>query len=95
MQMSAKEFYKLCEPKLNKPRANLVFQSWLKDIRVNVVDQNLTLRETNQLIKDFTAEYSYSIVEFYMGMVTEEEQIFEDLINYLENAFIYVETISE
>ena len=44
MWMAVQEFCKMCEPKINKLRggysaiANLIFQSWLKDIRVHVKD---------------------------------------------------------
>ena len=48
-----------------------------------------------QLIKDFTAEHTCNEVEFYMGMVTEEQQTFEGLIQHLKNAFQSGETISE
>ena len=50
MQMAAQEFSKMHEPKINKLKggysatANLIFQSWLKDIQVHVEDQNLTQR---------------------------------------------------
>ena len=53
--------------------ANLIFQSWLKDIWVHVEDQNLTQREAMQLIKDFTAGHAHDEVEFYMGMVVDEQ----------------------
>ena len=52
-------------------------------------------REAMQLIKDFTAECARNKVEFYMGMVTEEQQTFEGLIHHLKNAFQSGETISE
>ena len=39
-----------------------------------------------QLVKDFTAEHAHNKVEFYMGMVMEEQQIFEGLIQHLKNA---------
>ena len=51
--------------------ANLIFQSWIKDIRVHVEDRNLSEREAIQLIKDFTVERAGNKVEFYMGMVTD------------------------
>ena len=50
MKVAAQEFCKLCKPKINKLKggysatANLIFQSWLKDINVHVEDQNLTER---------------------------------------------------
>ena len=78
MQMAVHEFCKLCKPKINKLKggysatANLIFQSWMKDIRVHVEDRNLTQREAMQLIKDFTAEHAHNEVEFYMGMVADE-----------------------
>ena len=50
--------------------ANLIFQSWLKDIKIHVEDQNLMEREDIQLVKDFTAEHANVEVEFYMGMIT-------------------------
>ena len=101
MHMSMQEFCKLHEPKINKLKggysatANLIFQSWLKDIQVHVEDQNLTQREAMQLIKDFTAEHPHDKVEFYMGMVVEEQQTFEGLIQHLKNDFQYSKTISE
>ena len=48
-----------------------------------------------QLIKDFTAECAHDKVEFYMGMVTEEQQTFEGLVQQLKNAFQSGKTISE
>ena len=93
MQMVAHEFCMLCEPKINKlnggysARANLIFQSWLKDIRVHVEDRNLTEREAMQLVKDFTAECACNEVEFYMGMVVDEHQTFEVLVQHLKKCF--------
>ena len=78
MQMAVQEFCKMCKPKINKLKggysatANLIFQSWLKDIWVHAEDQNLSQTEAMQLIKDFTAERAHDKVEFYMGMVAEE-----------------------
>ena len=48
-----------------------------------------------QLIKDFTAECACDEVEFYMGMVVEDQQTFEGLVQHLKNAFQSGETISE
>ena len=48
-----------------------------------------------QLIKDFTAECAHNKVEFYMGMVVEEQQTFEGLIQHLKNAFESGKTISK
>ena len=91
--MAACEFCKLCKPKINKLKggysatAILIFQSWLKDIRVHVEDRNLTERQAMQLIKDFTAERAHNKVEYYMGMVADEQQTFEGLVQHLKNAF--------
>ena len=48
-----------------------------------------------QLIKDFTAEHAHNEVEFYMGMVADEQQTFEGLIQHLKNAFQSRETTSK
>ena len=99
MWMATQDFCKMCKPKINKLKgvysatANLIFQSWLKDIWVHVEDWNLTQREAMQLIKDFTAEHACSEVEFYMGMGVEEQQTFEGLIQHLKNAFQSGKTI--
>ena len=47
MQMVVQEVCKLNEPKINKLKGgfsatgNLIFQSWLKNIKVHIEDQNL------------------------------------------------------
>ena len=95
------QILKLCKLKINKLKggysatANLIFQSWLKDIRVHVEDRNLTERGAMQLVKDFTAEHAHNEVEFYMGMVTDDQQTFEGLIQHLKNAFQSGETTSK
>ena len=48
-----------------------------------------------QLIKYFTAEYAHDKEEFYIGMVAEDQQTFEDLVQHLKNAFRSGKTISE
>ena len=101
MLIAMKEFHKMCEPKINKLKggysatANLIFQTWLKDIWVHVEDHNLLEREAIQLIKDFTAECACNKVELYMGMVAEDKQTFEGLIQHLKNAFQSGKTISK
>ena len=52
-------------------------------------------REAIQLIKDFAAEHACDEVEFYMGMVVEEQQTFEGLVQHLKNAFQSGKTISK
>ena len=55
----------------------------------------MTEREAMQLVKDFTAEHACDKVEFYMGMVVDEQQTFKGLIQHLKNAFQSGETTSE
>ena len=101
MKVVVQEFCKLCEPKINKLKggysatANLIFQSWLKDINIHFEDQNLTERKAIQLVKDFTAERACNEVEFYMGMIADDQQTFDGLMNHLNNAFQSGETVSE
>ena len=52
-------------------------------------------REAMQLVKDFTAEHTCDEVEFYMGMVADEQQTFKGLIQHLKHAFQSSETTSE
>ena len=52
-------------------------------------------REAMQLVKDFTAECAHNKVEFYMGMVAEDQQTSEGLVQHLKNGFQSGETISE
>ena len=79
MKVAVQEFCKLHKPKINKLKggysatANLIFQSWLKDINVHVEDRNLTERAI-QLVKDFTAERAHNEVEFNMGMIVDDQQ---------------------
>ena len=101
MKVVAQEFRKLCKPKINKLKggysatANLIFQLWLKDINIHVQDQNLTEREAIQLVKDFTAERACNEVEFYMGMIADDQQSFDGLVNHLKNAFQLGVTVSK
>ena len=101
MKVVVQEFCKLREPKINKLKggysatANLIFQSWLKDINIHVEDLNLTEREAIQLVKDFTAERACDGVEFYMGMIVDDQQTFDGLVNHLKNAFKSGETVSK
>ena len=47
----------------------------------------LTQREPIQLVKDFTAKYAWDGVEFYMGIVVEEDQSFKGIVEHLCDAF--------
>ena len=92
---------KMQEPKISKLKggytssAGLVFQFWLKDIHVHVQDRRLTQRDTIQLVTDFTTECSQDEVEFYMGMVMEEDQSFRGLIEHLRDAIQSGKTFSQ
>ena len=52
-------------------------------------------REAIQLVKDFTVERACDEVEFYMGMIADDQQTFDGLVNHLKNAFQSGETMSE
>ena len=58
-----------------------------KDIHVHVQDWRLTQREVIQRVKDFTMEYAWDEMEFYMSKVEEEDQSYEDLVEHLWDAF--------
>ena len=69
------------EPKISKLKggysssAGLVFQSWLKDIHVHVEDRKLTQIEAIHLVKDFTTEHDQDEVEFYMGIIAQDQSL--------------------
>ena len=92
---------KIWEPKFSKRKggysssAALIFQSLLKDLCVHVEDRRLTQKEAIQLVKDFTAQHAHDEVEFYLGMMAEEDQSFEGLIDHLCDTFQLDETLSE
>ena len=74
--------------------ANLVYQSWLKDIWVYMLECNLSQWETIQLVKDYTSEHAQLKVEYYLGLTPESEQSFQGLIDHLSLAFQSCETVS-
>ena len=100
LQAAATEFKKLREPKVAKFKggyssdASLVFQSWLKDIRVYTIEHCLSQWEAIQLVKDYTSEQARSEVEYYLGLTPKEEQSFQGLINHLSLAFQSCKTVS-
>ena len=100
LQAAATEFKKLREPKVAKFKggyssdASLIFQSWLKDIRVYTIEHRLSQWEAIQLVKDYTSEQARSEVEYYLGLTPEEEQSFQGLIDHLSLAFQSCETVS-
>ena len=56
------------------PDVSLIFQSWLKDLRTNVEDHQLTQKEAVQLMKDFTTKHAQAEVEFYLSMEEDIQQ---------------------
>ena len=74
--------------------ASLIFQSWLKDIRVYTIECRLSQQEAIQLVKDYTSEQARGEVEYYLGLTPEEEQSFQGLIDHLSLAFQSCETVS-
>ena len=78
LHAAAQEFQKIGKPEVSKLKggktslAGQSFQTWLK---------------TLQLVKYFTAKHAWDKVEFYMGMVAEEDQSFEGLMECLDDAF--------
>ena len=100
-QAAACKFRKMWEAKISKLKGGysssggLIFQSWIKDIHMYMEDRRLTQREAIQLVKDFTEEHGKDEVEFYIGMMAEEDQSFKGLIDHLHDAFQSSETLSE
>ena len=100
LQAAATEFKKLREPKVAKFKggyssdANLVFQSWLKDIQVYTMECCLSQQEAIQLVKDYTSEQARSEVEYYLGLTPKEEQSFQGLIDHLSLVFQSCKAVS-
>ena len=46
-------------------------------------------------MKDFTTEHAQNEMEFYIGMVVEEDQSFKGLIEHMQDAFQSSEALSE
>ena len=71
LQAAATEFHKLREPKVAKLKGDyssdtsLVFQSWLKDICVYVLECHLSQQEAIQLVKDYASDHAQLEVEYY------------------------------
>ena len=93
LQVVATEFRKLREPKVAKfiggysSDASLVFQSWLKDIQVYVLECCLSQQEAIQLVKDYTSceMVSSLITDFYnqFQKTRETEDVFADELQVL------------
>ena len=74
LQLTAEEFRKICEPKIQKLKGRysanvvLVLNSWLKDIEMCMKEKKLTNIEAVQLVKDYTSEGARGAVEFYLDI---------------------------
>ena len=55
----------------------------------------MTEKEAIQLVKDFTAERACNEIEFYMGIIADDQQSFDGLENHLKHAFQLGETVIE
>ena len=67
--------------------ASLVFQLWLKDIWVYVLECCLSQWKVVQLEKGYTSEQAQSEVEYYLGLTPEGKQSFQGLIDHLSLVF--------
>ena len=91
MSAVASEFKKMREPKLAKLKggitsgASLFFNSWVKDVRVVILEQSMSNAESFQLVKDYTEGKARQQVEFYI--VSTPDPTFEGLINNLRTSF--------
>ena len=91
MSAIASEFKKMREPKLAKLKggitsgASLFFNSWVKDIRVVILEQSMSNAESLQLVKDYTEGKAHQQVEFYI--VSTPNPSFEGLIDNLRTSF--------
>ena len=100
LQVAATEFHKLREPKVAKLKggyssnASLVFQSWLKDIRVYILECHLSQWEAIELVNDYTSEYAWLEVEYYLVLTPKSEQSFQGLIDHISLTFQSCETVS-
>ena len=79
---------------MGAPPLKDLFFSPGQDIHVHVEDRRLTQRESIQLVKDLTVECAQDEVEFYMGIVAEE-QSFKGLFDHLHDTFQSDKTLSE
>ena len=100
LQVAATELKKLWECKLAKLKGgyssdtSLVFQSWLQDIWVYVIECHLSQLEAIQLVKDYTSKHAWLKVENYLGLSPKSEQSFQRLIDHFSLIFQSCETVS-
>ena len=98
LQTVAEEFKKMRELKISKLKggysanAMLVFNSWLKDIKMCIQEWKLSNLEAVQLIKDFTSDNARGAVEFYLD--TNSTWSYKALIEHLRTSFETGESFS-
>ena len=98
LQLVAEEFRKIREPKISKLKggylanAMLVFNSWLKDIKMCIQEQRLSNMEAVQLIKDYTSDNVRGAVEFYLDINSTWK--YKALIEHLQTSFETGESFS-
>ena len=91
LRLVAEEFRKIREPKISKLKggysanAMLVFNFWLKDIKMCIQEGRLSNMEAVQLIKDYTSEIVRGAVEFYLD--TNSTWNYMALIEHLRTSF--------
>ena len=89
LQLTAEEFRKICEPKIQKLKgrysanAMLIFNSWLKDIEICVSKWKLTNMEVVQLMKDYTTGGGRGAKEFYLD--ANSMWSYKELIEHTQN----------
>ena len=98
LQLVAEEFRKIREQKISKLKggylanAMLVFNSWLKDIKMCNQEWRLSNMKAVQLIKDYTSDNARGAVEFYLD--TNFTWNYKVLIEHLQTSFETVESFS-
>ena len=91
MSAIASELKKMREPKLAKltggitSGASLFFNSWVKDVRVVILERSMSNAKSLQLVKDYTEGKARQQVEFYI--VSTPNPSFEGLIDNLRTSF--------
>ena len=72
LQKATEEFQKLREPKISNLKggysayAMLVFNSWLKDVKMCIKEQKLSNSEAVEFIKDSTVDNMRGAMVFYL-----------------------------
>ena len=98
LQSVAEEFRKIREPKISKLKGGylantmLVFNSWLKDVKMCIQEWRLSNTEAVQLINDYTSDNARGTVEFYLD--TDSTWNYKALIEHLQTSFEMGESFS-